>query len=154
MRAVAIVVCCWFVAGCATVAPPLPPGMDWTRTGLVNWARSESSLTAEIDFGGNAAGDLAMTVQKQQVLLLIVRSGDRWSASGPLARGGWSGTGESAPLALAGWITLAETLGTIRGASESLDAMVTGSTRARWTRTSAEIIPAETGEQFRVVWRD
>lgn len=95
-----------------------------------------------------------MTVQKQQVLLLIVRSGDRWSASGPLARGGWSGTGESAPLALAGWITLAETLGTIRGASESLDAMVTGSTRARWTRTSAEIIPAETGEQFRVVWRD
>jgi len=124
-----------------------------TQRGLVNWKYGTSSISADVEFGQDDQGGVILAIEKQQRLLTVTGSGHRWSATGPLAGPGWSGSRESVPLRLAGWITLAETLNYIQKAPPSVDAMASGAVRARWTENDIEIISADTGERFRVVWQ-
>jgi hypothetical protein len=41
----------------------------------------------------------------------------------------------------------------IRTAPDQVDGIASGNVRARWDKNRAEIITAETGEQFRVLWK-
>ncbi len=124
-----------------------------SERGLVNWTDGTSSVSADLEFGQDGHGGLILAIDKDQRLLTVTGFDHRWSATGPLAGPGWMGSRESVPLRLAGWITLAETLSYIQTAPESVDAMVSGVVRARWTERGVEMISADTGERFRVVWR-
>lgn len=151
MRGFLVVMVAALLSGCAT-QPLAPPSPAWTKSGMVNWNRGNSALTADFDLGGDADGNLILVIEKHQRLLTIIRQGNRWSTTGPLSGPGWAGERENAPIRLAGWLTLADTLGYIHQAPPSVHAVVSGNARARWTPDGAEIITAETGEQFRVIW--
>ncbi len=139
--------------GCASPRDVPISTLSITKRGLVNWTHGSSSVSADIEFGEDDQGGMILAVEKQQRLLTLTGSDHRWSATGPMAGSGWRGSRESVPLRLAGWITLVETLSYIQRAPMSVDALVSGSVRARWTESDIEIISADTGERFRVVWQ-
>ncbi|MFY8215011.1 MAG: hypothetical protein ACOVMP_00245 [Chthoniobacterales bacterium] len=151
-RLVAGLLVLW-LAGCAAPRSLTVGTLAWSESGLLNWKRGESSLTAEFELGADAGGNLRLMIHKTESLLEVVRSGNEWSATGPMAGLGWTGPRENAPLALAGWLTLVETLAYIQTAPDDVDAIVSGSVRARWDQTRADIITSETAEQFRVAWQ-
>jgi len=145
-----VLFCC---AGCAGPGTLEVGPLAWSESGLLSWQHGETPITAHFKLGGNSNEELALTLSKSESLLRIVRSGNDWSARGPLAGLDWMGPREEAPLALAGWLTLVETLAYIQTAPDGVDAIVSGRVRARWDQTQADIITAETSEQFRVVWQ-
>lgn len=152
-RVFAIFVSLLLVTGCATGPSPIDAvDYTWSRSGLVNREVGSDTFSAELDVAGNADGALALRVSKTASLLSLTRSGDVWSASGPLAGVPWRGNRERAPLRLAGWITLAETIAYVQEAPETVSASVTGAGRARWSDRDLELVTSDTGERFRVVF--
>jgi hypothetical protein len=93
------------LVGCATVTPAFHPTQSVQA--LVNWRHGADSLTADVAFQKGAGGALRLIVSKGMSLLVLTRTGDEWTATGPLARGGWHGKVEHAPAPLAGWICFA-----------------------------------------------
>jgi hypothetical protein len=67
---------------------------------------------------------MRLVVSKGMTLLILTQAGDEWIAAGPLARGGWRGRPERAPVPLAAWICFAEAA---RGKTSSFDAGCAGS---------------------------
>lgn len=93
------------VAGCATAPPAFRPVSS--QRALVNWRHGNESLTADVVFQKGAGDALRLVVSKGTTLFTLTRAGDAWTASGPLAHGGWHGSEKSAPAPLASWICLA-----------------------------------------------
>jgi hypothetical protein len=151
-RVVAGLAIFWLV-GCAATGSLKVGALAWSESGSIDWSRGETSVSAGFHLGADASGNLVLTVKNPGKLIEIMRSGDAWSATGPIAGPGWTGPRENAPLALAGWLTLAETLAYTRTAPDQVDGIASGNVRARWDKNRAEIITAETGEQFRVLWK-
>ncbi len=95
------------LAGCATVAPPAFQPAE-SRPALVNWRHGGESLTAEVVIQHAADGAARLIIGKGTTLLVLTEAGGRWTATGPLARGGWSGPESRAPGPLASWIYFAK----------------------------------------------
>lgn len=153
IRALAIT---WMLIGLVGCAAPRqlmigPPA--WSRAGLINWKHGENSLTVEFQLSADTAGHVMLDVRKSERLMTLVRVDGIWNASGPMVGQGWTGRPENAPIRLAGWISLVETLEYIQQAPAGVDAIVSGRVRARWTAEDAEIITMESAEQFRVIWQ-
>jgi hypothetical protein len=104
----ALVLC---LAACAS-SPDLS---DWTppiqnsRASFL-WKHQGGSLAGEADITNDVRGDMSLRLTKDlpKPLLEITSMTDgRFSASGPLAGGGWSGDASRAPLRFSLWTALA-----------------------------------------------
>jgi len=151
-RVIAGLVIFWLV-GCAAPGSLTVGALAWSESGSIEWRRGETLVSARLQLGADTNGNLVLTIKNPGKLIEIMRSGNVWSATGPIAGSGWTGPRENAPLGLAGWLTLTETLAYIKTAPDQVDGVASGNVRARWDKNRADVITAETGEQFRVVWK-
>jgi len=101
------------LASCQTTSTHqfAPPTSAWqTKSGQLAYAGPKMSLIGEVLVRYSKTGDFELTFTKGPGLTLLTLRQDASfaSASGPLARGGWSGPSASAPERLRGWLALRE----------------------------------------------
>lgn len=143
------------LAGCAITPPAFEPAAS--RRALVNWRHGAESLTADVIFQKDAGGGLRLVVNKGVTLFTLTRTGGEWTASGPMARGGWRGTWNTAPAALADWICLAEAWEGAPAAHDGVNDVRTGRLSVRYTKrgeklSAMELVCAATGDRFRALF--
>ncbi len=101
------------LTSCQTMHHFLGPSMDWqARNGQLLYKGQKTRLIGEVLVRFSKAGDFELTFTKGPgITLLEVRQDANFaSVSGPLARGGWSGSTAQAPPRLRGWLQLRELL--------------------------------------------
>ncbi len=101
------------LAACQTTSTPqfANPAPDWqTRAGQLAYSGAKMSLIGEMLIRSSTSGDFELTFSKGPgVTLLLIRQNAKFArASGPLARGSWSGPIANAPARLRGWFSLKE----------------------------------------------
>ena len=104
-----------YLTSCQTTSQHLftEPGRDWqTRTGQLQYRGPQTSLIGEVLVRFSKEGDFELTFTKGPgVALMIIRQNASFvRATGPLARGSWSGPTASAPARLRGWLELRDLL--------------------------------------------
>lgn len=110
------------LTSCQTTPPHqfATPTAPWqTRTGQLAYTGTRMSLIGEVLIRSTKAGDFEFTFTKGPgVSLLTLRSDANFvQAEGPLAGGRWSGSVESAPERLRGWLALRDKILAGRGKS-------------------------------------
>ncbi len=101
------------LSGCATTSSHqfAAPGSAWqTRTGQLAYRGSHISLIGEVLVRFSKSGEMELVFSKGPgVALMTIRQDAEFaSATGPLARGSWSGQTAHAPSRLRGWFALRE----------------------------------------------
>src|SRR3954467_11058627 len=100
------------LTSCATTSNKLAtPGANWTtRTGQLAYHSPRMSVIGDVVVRISPAGGMELIFSKAPAftLMTINQSADFGRASGPLARGSWSGPPGSAPERLRGWFALRE----------------------------------------------
>ncbi|MEP6685818.1 MAG: hypothetical protein ABJB22_03500 [Verrucomicrobiota bacterium] len=89
------------------------PGRDWqTKSGQLQYRGPKTSLIGEVLVRFSKEGDFELTMSKGPgVTLMMIRQNASFvRATGPLARGSWSGPTASAPARLRGWLELRDLL--------------------------------------------
>jgi hypothetical protein len=107
------------VASCATTSTHqfAPPTSDWqTRNGQLLYRTPKTTVIGEAFVRFSSAGDFELTFSKGPVTLLVLRQDQKFAdVKGPLAGRGWSGTVESAPQQLHGWLELRDEIVRAKG---------------------------------------
>ncbi len=112
-----------FWAGLTSCATPTThrfaePRNDWQiRTGQLMYQSRKTRLIGDVVIRSSKSGDFELTFSKGPGLPLLVLRQDAQFAQikGALARNGWAGPTDRAPLQLRGWLQLRERLGQARG---------------------------------------
>jgi hypothetical protein len=89
------------------------PGRDWqAKIGQLQYRGPKTSLIGEVLVRFSKQGDFELTFTKGPgvTLMMIRQNGSFVRATGPLARGSWSGPTTSAPARLRGWLELRDLL--------------------------------------------
>ena len=89
------------------------PGRDWqTKIGQLQYRGPNISLIGEVLVRFSEQGDFELTFTKgPSVALMMIRQNASFvRATGPLARGSWSGPTANAPGRLRGWLELRDLL--------------------------------------------
>jgi hypothetical protein len=89
------------------------PGRDWqTKSGQLQYRGPNISLIGEVLIRFSKQGDFELTFTKgpSAALMMIRQNASFVRATGPLARGSWSGPTASAPARLRGWLELRDLL--------------------------------------------
>jgi hypothetical protein len=124
-----------------------------TEQALVNWRTDNDSLTADVVFQKGAEESVRLTVTKGVRLLVLTGERGRWTATGPFARGGWAGSANAAPGALAGWVALAEAYLAADRVPGGETELRTGRYAVRYTRdavrlTALDLVSHDHGDAF------
>ncbi len=85
------------------------PGRDWqAKVGQLQYHGRKTTLIGEVLVRYSKQGDFELTFTKGSgVTLMMIRQNASFvRATGPLARGSWSGSTASAPARLRGWLAL------------------------------------------------
>ncbi len=103
-----------FLTGCETTRNLfLQPSPDWqAKSGQLQYRGPKTSLIGEVLVRFSKQGDFELTFTKGPgiTLMMIRQNASVVRATGPLARGSWSGPTESAPKRLRGWLELRDFL--------------------------------------------
>jgi hypothetical protein len=99
------------LASCATTSTHQfeSPNVNWqTRTGQLMYRNATRTVIGDVVIRFSNAGDFELTFSKGPgVNLLVLRQDAKFAEmQGPMANRGWSGTIESAPEQLRGWLEL------------------------------------------------
>jgi hypothetical protein len=99
------------LVGCATTSTHqfAQPGADWqTRTGQLMYRNATTTVIGDVIVRNSKAGDFELTFSKGPgVNLLVLRQDANFAEiNGPMAQRGWSGSIETAPQQLRGWLGL------------------------------------------------
>jgi hypothetical protein len=104
--------CVLILVGCQTgrELPALGTGAV-TRTGQLRYAANQRSFIGDVILRTEPNGDYDLDFSKAGVSILRMQvHGDRFSATGSFARGGWSGSAGNAPRPLRSWALLRQVL--------------------------------------------
>jgi hypothetical protein len=108
------IVVLWALAllGCQSVSELSGLGPEAkTRIGQLRYATSKNSVVGDIVLRSLTAGDYDLSFSKTGVSVLQLQTrGGNMTATGLMARGGWSGPADHAPPSLKPWAMLKEVL--------------------------------------------
>lgn len=140
--------------GCAVFSPPAFEAME-TQTARVDWAHAGGAGTWPVTFETGEADLFRIVVLDEKPVLTLTRARGEWTATGPLARGTWRGTWNTAPPEVAGWLCLAEAFEGGRHAAEGVSEFRTGRMSVRYSRIAGELVEFElaavaSDDRFRV----
>jgi len=104
-----------FLTGCAATSPHrfAQPSPGWeTRSGQLLYRNGQTTLIGDVVVRFSKTGDLDLTFSKGPgLVLLTVREDSSFAdVKGVLARNGWSGPIDRAPVQLRGWLGLRDEL--------------------------------------------
>jgi hypothetical protein len=97
------------LAGCATVSHQFAPVTNWqTRSGQLLYRKGQTTLIGDVLVRFARNGNFELTFSKGPGLTLLTLREDATFAEigGPIARRGWSGPVDRAPVQLRGWLGL------------------------------------------------
>ncbi len=112
-RAICIAWVGFSLTSCETARNLLQPSPDWqARNGQLQYRSPKTTLIGEVLVRFSKQGDFELTFTKGPgVTLMIIRqNASSARATGPLARGSWSGPTANAPHRLRGWFELRDLL--------------------------------------------
>jgi hypothetical protein len=111
-RQILVVLLVIILAGCRSVSELSGLGPEAkTRIGQLRYATGDRSVVGDIVLRSLAGGDYDLSFSKGGVTVLQLQTrGETMTATGLLAKGGWSGPADRAPGALRPWAMLKEVL--------------------------------------------
>lgn len=113
-----------------------------TRTGQLRYATGQRSFIGDVILRTDPDGDYDLDFSKAGVSILRMQvHGDRFSATGSFARGGWSGAAGNAPRPLRSWALLRQVLPFFN--STEVQASGGGAWQARFTRAGKALSAAQ-----------
>lgn len=143
-------------AGCAGVGQSSFQAVD-SRRAVVEWRIGWDKTVLNAEFIQGDGDSARMVVSADRPLLVLTRTGGRWKATGVFVRGGWSGTWNTAPVQIAGWLTLAEAVEAGRELADGSREVRTGRMSVRYVKSGGalrnlELACVATDDRFRVIF--
>jgi len=132
-----------FLVGCRSVNELSGLGSEAnTLIGQLRYATGEKSVVGDIILRSLPSGDYDLSFSKSGVAVLQLQSrGNNMTATGMLARNGWSGAADNAPAPLRPWAMLKEVL--VYFHSNLLSAQKPGRWTATFQRKNSHLVKAD-----------